>query len=733
MRKTKKAASLILALILVLSLIPLGSLGVSAIEINADDPEGTVYVINSVDDWKAVSKASEDGLTFAGRTVKLGKDLLGTKESPLVIDTLFPKSFQGTFDGDGKTVSYVNISTTKSQDALISGVAKNAVIKNVILDNITMRSGYNQNGIVVGFVNAGSIEIESVTIQNSTVNNTSNSPIGAVIGYADIASESRIDKVVLSNVTVSTEKGQASGIIGHVRDCKGDLNISNIVLNKLSLSNVNPTTSGRDAYSSGAIIGQFVGRNSSNVSCNISGVTTTVSDQEYSVEINTKHNKGGAGGLVGRFAPTAGAIDLEIENVNLKLNIVEDNYYTDEQVGVGGLVGEYVAYTDSDLTVNNVQIKGILTARKFEDTNGRMGVGGFIGRVSEYSVDTNPRVVGNEDNYAGTISITNSEMGLNVSNDTTTDNMPTGGMIGWYGPRGTGASSTDNGYPDTSTEAAALIINNCVVSGAVSGETNAVGGIVGWGAFSGAAWNINNILFTGTITTTDADNVGGLIVGRSIRTKYSMTLKNISKTGTGAFAMSNSLSGGDTINGVTYEDGDEGYTRFTAQNDTVLVVTAEKAAKMVKRNDAGYITSVEGHLYGGYEQHTSTYEDKDGNEVYDVRFIALSNVDNAKAYNITVKAIMASGNIIFDNLAVSPYEELIGYNGIETIKYKATELGGKVFLAVLITDVPTGEAIDFEVTASYTTESGVVISDATRTASFDADGICNSVPVEPQA
>ena len=187
-----------------------------------------------------------------------------------------------------------------------------------------------------------------------------------------------------------------------------------------------------------------------------------------------------------------------------------------------------------------------------------------------------------------------------------------------------------------------------------------------------------------------------------------------------------------------------GYTAVTAnpganqfvgamslQRDSVATVTAEEAASMVNYNN-GKLTSVDGHLTAAYEQHTEAYE-KAGNQVYDIRFIALSHVALTDGYTVTVRAKTTENttdkDILFDNLKCEAYTSLKGYNGLTAYEYTAAQLNGKSFIAVVLTGIPAGVAYDFEVVASYTTKSGITMTDIVRTLHVAADGTFSSTPV----
>ena len=109
----------------------------------ADDP----YVIDNADKWNYFANSVNNGYTFSGNFVKLGDDI----SVSTMAGTSDANSFQGTFDGDGNTLTFTK---GKSQEPFGEDYSapfrhvKNAVIKNLHVDGSIYTSVQKAAGFV---------------------------------------------------------------------------------------------------------------------------------------------------------------------------------------------------------------------------------------------------------------------------------------------------------------------------------------------------------------------------------------------------------------------------------------------------------------------------------------------------------------------------------------------------------------------------------------------------------
>ncbi|MBO5815932.1 MAG: right-handed parallel beta-helix repeat-containing protein [Bacteroidales bacterium] len=136
------------------------------------------------------TRATEPAKNFAGETFVLTENIdLGNFPWTPIGLTGDAAGFQGTFDGNGKTISNLYVDLTaerKYQSAGLFGSARDGVIKDLTINNATVKSlddaGNTSNGIgvVVGSAQFG-LTIENVTVKNVAVEG--NRRVAGIAGY----------------------------------------------------------------------------------------------------------------------------------------------------------------------------------------------------------------------------------------------------------------------------------------------------------------------------------------------------------------------------------------------------------------------------------------------------------------------------------------------------------------------------------------------------------------------
>lgn len=178
---------------------------------------------------------NKDGNTYSGKIVKLTADIdLGNRDwTPIGQsggNAQAKSEFYGTFDGQGHTISNLNVpqSTYFDNGAFSSGLfgfinSHDVIIKNLNVDNATVE-GYHYSGVIVGYT-CGSIENCNVT-NASVVSTHKNSDdcgdkAGIIAGYIR---EGGISGCTVVNCSVSACRDYG-GIVGcldssaYVTDC----------------------------------------------------------------------------------------------------------------------------------------------------------------------------------------------------------------------------------------------------------------------------------------------------------------------------------------------------------------------------------------------------------------------------------------------------------------------------------------------------------------------------------
>ena len=166
-----------------------------------EDESGNVTISDEAGLFWFAKQVNEKGKTFAGKTVTLADDITLTKPwTPVGVSTTI--SFQGTFDGNGHTISGVDVDGVYQEygygffKLLIS-----ATIKNVTFNNADVTGIYsNVVGIVAGY-SYGSSTFENVHVTNSTV--YAFGKVGGMVGMAsDGGATTTFRNCSVSNTTI---------------------------------------------------------------------------------------------------------------------------------------------------------------------------------------------------------------------------------------------------------------------------------------------------------------------------------------------------------------------------------------------------------------------------------------------------------------------------------------------------------------------------------------------------
>lgn len=110
--------------------------------------------IGTVDELKAFRDAVNSGTTYSGKTVKLTADIdLSDESNWTPIGNLVAyesRTFYGTFDGDGHTISNLTVidNTPNHAVAGLFGSIYNGAIKNLTVKNVNITSTHYAGGIV---------------------------------------------------------------------------------------------------------------------------------------------------------------------------------------------------------------------------------------------------------------------------------------------------------------------------------------------------------------------------------------------------------------------------------------------------------------------------------------------------------------------------------------------------------------------------------------------------------
>lgn len=139
------------------------------------------YLIKTVSDLKLLATRVNAGNKYKGIYFKVYNDIAfsGTNNFT-AIGTSSSYNFQGTFDGDNKTISGININSSNSYQGLFGYLGEGGTVKNVVLYNSTITGGAEDVGGIVGACKG---TLTGCFAKNVTVNSSSGKYYGAVCGY----------------------------------------------------------------------------------------------------------------------------------------------------------------------------------------------------------------------------------------------------------------------------------------------------------------------------------------------------------------------------------------------------------------------------------------------------------------------------------------------------------------------------------------------------------------------
>ncbi len=184
----------------------------------------TEYEITTAEQLAGLSELVDGGNNFAGKTVKLGKDLdlAGLPFNPIGHSSN-GKSFNGTFDGQGHTISNMyeqsDLSAWQYEGEYygLFAYTNGATIKNVTIADAYISSGRNEAAGVVG--NAVNTTFSDITISNTTLIAYNNSAGGvAAECYGDCSfTNITVDEDTVIGPLWGTHDVRLGGVVGMVQ------------------------------------------------------------------------------------------------------------------------------------------------------------------------------------------------------------------------------------------------------------------------------------------------------------------------------------------------------------------------------------------------------------------------------------------------------------------------------------------------------------------------------------
>lgn len=180
-------------------------------KMTGEGTEESPYLIESIEDLIELSNQVKSGVTYKNQTIKLMVNLdfksdnsyvdykskkygdingINDEEelkTELTTGKGFPSigndtiQFQGSFDGQNRTISNLYINVAENYKGLFGYVGSNGNINNLTLSNVNVNCDGEYIGILAGYTNGGIIE--NVNIKNGLLQG--NRYVGSIAGYLE--------------------------------------------------------------------------------------------------------------------------------------------------------------------------------------------------------------------------------------------------------------------------------------------------------------------------------------------------------------------------------------------------------------------------------------------------------------------------------------------------------------------------------------------------------------------
>lgn len=229
----KRLFTLLLAVCIVTAVLTIGAAADNTWDgsVNTDwyDTSKSAFTIDTAAELAGLAKLVNEGNNFSGKTITLGDNIdLANKEwTPIGMSG---KPFSGTFDGAGKTISNLVISTPNKSNVGLFGYTTVGEIKNFTLHNADVK-GYLEVGAVAGtpytskYTNiavTGLIKVEGFSYVGGALGKSAYANVTNVDVTGDTGSYVKADSVQ-GSVAYRTYLGGLIGFMGEgnhsVTDC----------------------------------------------------------------------------------------------------------------------------------------------------------------------------------------------------------------------------------------------------------------------------------------------------------------------------------------------------------------------------------------------------------------------------------------------------------------------------------------------------------------------------------
>ena len=178
--------------------------------------------------WFA-KQVNENGNSFSGMTVKLGDNINLDNAAWTPVGQTGATQFKGTFDGNYKIISNLNIDATAHTDQYYSsglfGWLNAATVKNVKVSGATVKGNHNV-GVIAGYMETAGCTITGCSVEGATVegyhanDDACGDKVGVIVGHAGNTG------VVVSNCTAANSTVTAGRDAGQIAGAAKEANVT---------------------------------------------------------------------------------------------------------------------------------------------------------------------------------------------------------------------------------------------------------------------------------------------------------------------------------------------------------------------------------------------------------------------------------------------------------------------------------------------------------------------------
>ncbi len=217
--------------------------------------DGEYYVFNGYGMRWIASTVNAGTSSFKDKTIKLVNDidLSGIQWMPIGYGQ---NRFNGTFDGQGKTITGMTITEYNGQPqaALFGNVALTTTFKNLTISgaNVVMPTGHTGDFYAAGLIGTfyGTVTIDNVTVKESTF--VGNNKVAGLIAHDGVSSNLSINNCHILDCNISSantaDGGNVGGMVGLFQGAaNGEYIIANSSVKNCTIVGINSSNSGKRA------------------------------------------------------------------------------------------------------------------------------------------------------------------------------------------------------------------------------------------------------------------------------------------------------------------------------------------------------------------------------------------------------------------------------------------------------------------------------------------------------